>query len=115
MAVENLILDEVNVKELKFVEDDLLKKSVKCNFRVMGKKFGSLMKAVAAAVGKISPAQIAQLEGQGACTLDIEGGQAVTIERDDVEIISQDMPGWSVVSEGALTVALDINLTPELL
>ena len=115
MAVENLILDEVNVKELKFVEDDLLKKSVKCNFRVMGKKFGSLMKAVAAAVGKISPAQIAQLEGQGACTLDIEGGQAVTIERDGVEIISQDMPGWSVVSEGALTVALDINLTPELL
>ena len=115
MAVENLILDEVNVKELIFVEDDLLKKSVKCNFRVMGKKFGSLMKAVAAAVGKISPAQIAQLEGQGACTLDIEGGQAVTIERDDVEIISQDMPGWSVVSEGALTVALDISLTPELL
>ena len=115
MAVENLILDEVNVKELKFVEDDLLKNSVKCNFRVMGKKFGSLMKAVAAAVGKISPAQIAQLEGQGACTLDSEGGQAVTIERDDVEIISQDMPGWSVVSEGALTVALDINLTPELL
>ena len=115
MAVESLILDEVNVKELKFVEDDLLKKSVKCNYRVMGKKFGSLMKAVAAAVGKISPAQIAQLEGQGACTLDIEGGQAVTIERDDVEIISQDMPGWSVVSEGALTVALDISLTPELL
>lgn len=111
-AVKQLVLDEVNVKEIEFVEGQMLEKKVKCNFRVMGKKFGKLMKAVSNAVAELSQADIATLE-QGSITLTVEG-QACEIERADVEIISEDMPGWSVANEGALTVALDINITDEL-
>ena len=112
-AVTRLILDEVNVKELEFVETGLLQKSVKCNFRVMGKKFGKLMKAVAAAVGALSQDDIARIETDGRIALDVEGQQAV-VERDDVEIVSQDIPGWSVEHDGTLTVALDLNIDDEL-
>ena len=112
-AVRQLILDEVNVKTIDFVEGNMLEKKVKCNFRVMGKKFGKLMKAVNEVVTAISQDQIAQLETQGTLTVNVEG-QDCLIERDDVEIISEDMPGWSVANEGALTVALDITITDEL-
>ena len=112
-AVRQLILDEVNVKTIDFVEGNMLEKKVKCNFRVMGKKFGKLMKAVNEVVTAISQDQIAQLETQGTLTVNVEGQDCV-IERDDVEIISEDMPGWSVANEGALTVALDITITDEL-
>ncbi len=112
-AVRRLILDEVNVKELNFVETGLLQKSVKCNFRVMGKKFGKLMKAVAAAVGAMSQADIARLETEGRISLLIEGNDTF-VERDDVEIISQDIPGWSVEHDGTLTVALDLTIDDEL-
>ena len=111
-AVKQLILDEVNVKELVFVEGDMLEKKVKCNFRVMGKKFGKLMKAVAAACETLTKEQIAQLE-QGELSLCVEG-QEVVIERTDVEIISEDMPGWTVTNEGNLTVALDLTITESL-
>ena len=113
--VRQLILDEVNVKELEFVGDGdgLLVKKVKCNFRVMGKKFGKQMKSVSAAVNDMTQQQIAQLEKEGSINLIVDGAEAL-IEADDVEIISEDMPGWTVANEGALTVALDIDITPEL-
>lgn len=113
-AVKQLIMNEVNVKELKFVDGaGILVKKVKCNFRVMGKKFGKQMKAVAAAVDQLSQEQIAQLEADGRIDLTIEGAVA-TVEKDDVEIISEDIPGWLVANEGALTVALEVELTDEL-
>ena len=113
--MKQLILDEVNVKEMVFVEDGdgMLVKKVKCNFRVMGKKFGKQMKSVSQAVADMSQEQIAELEKQGQVTLAVDGGDAL-IELADVEIISEDIPGWTVMNEGALTVALDITITPEL-
>ena len=111
-AVKQLILDEVNVKELRFVEGDgMLVKKVKCNFRTMGKKFGKLMKAVAAAMEKLPQAQIAALEASGTLDVALESGETVTVDAADVEIFSEDIPGWTVANEGSLTVALDITLT----
>lgn len=112
-AMSQLILDEVNVKELEFVEGDMLEKKVKCNFRVMGKKFGKLMKAVAAAVGALSQDAINELSVNGSVQVDVDG-QTVKIVREDVEIVSEDIPGWTVANDGALTVALDLEITEEL-
>lgn len=112
-AMSQLILDEVNVKELEFVEGDMLEKKVKCNFRVMGKKFGKLMKAVAAAVGALSQDAINELSMNGSVQVDVDG-QTVEIVREDVEIVSEDIPGWTVANDGALTVALDLEITEEL-
>ena len=112
-AMKQLILDEVNVKEIEFVEGaGMLVKKVKCNFRTMGKKFGKQMKAVAAAVSAMGQEQIAMLE-QGSVTLCVEGVDAL-IELEDVEIYSEDIPGWSVANAGTLTVALDLTITEEL-
>lgn len=111
--VKQLILDEVNVKELRYADADLLEKTVKCNFRVMGKKYGKLMKAVSAAIAALTQPQIAVLEAEQSLALTIEG-QTVTIERADVEIVSRDMPGWTVANDGTLTVALDLEITPQL-
>mgnify|MGYP000572596089 CR=1 FL=1 len=114
-AVKQLILDEVNVKELQFVEGDgMLVKKVKCNFRTMGKKFGKLMKNVAAAVESLTQEQITELEREGTLGVALESGEAVTIEVADVEIFSEDIPGWTVANEGSLTVALDITVTDAL-
>ncbi len=113
-SVKQIFLQEVNVKDVKFVEGaGILVKKVKCNFRTMGKKFGKIMKAVAAAVDALSQEQIAALEANGTLDITVEG-QPVTIEAADVEIISEDIPGWLVGNEGNLTVALDITLTDEL-
>ena len=113
-AVKQLILSEVNVKELVFVEGDgILVKKIKCNFRTLGKKFGKLMKSVNATVTEMSQEQIAQLEKNGNITLQVEGVDAL-IELADVEIFSEDVPGWTVANEGALTVALDVEVTDEL-
>lgn len=112
-AMSQLILDEVNVKELEFVEGDMLEKKVKCNFRVMGKKFGKLMKAVAAAVGTLSQDAINEFSVNGSVQVDVDG-QTVEIVREDVEIVSEDIPGWTVANDGALTVALDLEITEEL-
>ena len=113
-AVKELIMNEVNVKELKFVEGQgILVKKVKCNFRTMGKKFGKMMKAIAAATAAFDQDQITALENNGQTELDIDG-QKVTIEAADVEIISEDIPGWLVTNEGNLTVALEVELTDEL-
>ena len=113
-AMQQLILDEVNVKELEFVEGQgILVKKVKCNFRTMGKKFGKQMKSVSAAVSALSQEQIAQLE-TGSLNLTLPEGDEVLIELEDVEIFSEDIPGWTVANEGSLTVALDIQVTDEL-
>ena len=113
-AVKKLILSEVNVKELVFVEGDgILVKKIKCNFRTLGKKFGKLMKSVNEAVTAMSQEQISELEKSGAITLQVEGTDAL-IELADVEIFSEDVPGWTVANEGALTVALDVEVTDDL-
>lgn len=112
--VKGLILNEINVKELKFIEGNgILVKKVKCNFRVMGKKFGKQMKAVANAVGELTQEQIAALESAGALDLTVDGSQ-IQISAEDVEIISEDIPGWLVANEGLVTVALEVELTDEL-
>ena len=115
-AVKQLIMNEVNVKELRFVEGaGVLVKKVKCNFRTMGKKFGKLMKSVAAAMDALSQEQIAELEKNGSIKL---AGQAelegIEVLAEDVDIISEDIPGWLVANEGNLTVALEVELTDEL-
>ena len=112
-AVKDLIMNEVNVKDLKFVEGTgILVKKVKCNFRTMGKKFGKLMKSVAAAVEALSQEQIAELEANGKLTIVPVGTtDPIEILTEDVEIISEDIPGWLVSNEGNLTVALEVELT----
>ncbi|MGI6232989.1 MAG: isoleucine--tRNA ligase [Prevotella sp.] len=113
-AVKDLILNEVNVKELKFAEGQgILVKKVKCNFRVMGKKFGKLMKLVAAKMSQLTQDEIASLEREGSYSFEADG-QQLTVEAADVEIISEDIPGWLVSNEGNLTVALEVELTDEL-
>ncbi|MCR4774514.1 MAG: isoleucine--tRNA ligase [Prevotella sp.] len=113
-AVADLIKNEVNVKALEFIEGQgMLVKKVKCNFRVMGKKFGKLMKGIAAQMDGLSQDEIAKLETEGKINVEVEG-QAVEVEAADVEIISEDIPGWLVSNEGNLTVALEIELTDEL-
>ncbi len=109
----SIITKEVNVKELQLMDGAMLVKTVKCNFRVMGKKFGKQMKSVADAVAAMTQSQIAELETNGAVTL-VAAGQGATVELADVDIMSQDIPGWSVANEGTMTVALDITITPEL-
>ncbi len=111
--MSSIITKEVNVKELELMDGSILEKSVKCNFRVMGKKFGKMMKAVSNAVTNMSQEQIGELESKGQVTLLADGQEAV-VELADVDIMSQDIPGWSVANEGTMTVALDITVTPEL-
>ncbi|WP_027318250.1 isoleucine--tRNA ligase [Bacteroides graminisolvens] len=114
-AVKSLIINEVNVKEINFVDGTagILVKKVKCDFKKLGPKFGKKMKAVAAAVGELPQEAIAELEKNGRYTLSLTDGEAV-IEAADVEIISEDIPGWLVANEGKLTVALEVTVTEEL-
>ncbi len=113
-SVKQIFLQELNVKDVKFVEGQgILVKKVKCNFRTMGKKFGKLMKGVAAQMDALTQEQIAQLEKDSVITINVEG-QDLTVEAADVDIISEDIPGWLVGNEGNLTVALDITLTDDL-
>lgn len=111
--MKEIIMKEVNVKELQLMDGKMLVKNVKCNFRVMGKKFGKMMKAVSNAVAEMSQVQIAELETNGQVTLQADKQDAM-IELADVDIVSQDIPGWSVANEGTTTVALDITITPAL-
>ncbi len=114
-AMQRLILDEVNVKQLEFVSGEgVISKKVKCNFRTMGKKFGKLMKSVNAAVLAMSQTQIAQLEAEEHLSLTLEDGTQVEVDLEDIEVFSEDLPGWSVANEGTLTVALDLNITETL-
>lgn len=114
-SVKNLILAEVNVKELQFVTEDdgILKKRIRPNFKALGPKFGKLMKGIAAAMAEMSTRDIAAFERDGRYVLSV-GGEQVEIEAADAEVISEDIPGWLVANDGSLTVALDIEVTPEL-
>jgi len=114
-AVEDLIMAEVNVKAVEYIDDTsgVLVKKVKPNFRTLGKKFGPKVKLIAGQVGQWGQDEIAQIERAGEYSLQLEG-EAVSLALEDVEISSEDIPGWSVASEGKITVALDISMTDEL-
>lgn len=114
-AVRELILNEVNVKELKHVDNaaGILVKKVKPDFKKLGPRYGKIMKQLAAEVQGMSQEAIATFEKEEKYTFDIDG-QAATIELADVEIISEDIPGWLVANAGKLTVALDVTITDDL-
>ena len=114
--VSHLICSELNVKQVEFLaaDNDLLVKKVKPNFKTLGPRYGKLMKALGAAIMAFDQQQINALEATGSAVVEVEGQQCeVTLA--DVEIATQDIPGWVVASDGALTVALDITLTQELI
>lgn len=113
--VKNLILNEVNVKELTFVDNaaGILVKRIKPDFKKLGPRYGKVMKQLAAAIQGMTQENIQQFEATGSFAFDIDGQQAV-VELADVEVISEDIPGWLVANEGRLTVALDITVTEEL-
>ncbi|MBN1597162.1 MAG: isoleucine--tRNA ligase [Bacteroidales bacterium] len=113
--VSGLILSEVNIKEIEFLKDTsgILVKKIKPNFKNLGPRFGKLMKQVASQIGNLSQEDIANFEIDGSYTLNIDN-QEVVLTPEDVEILSEDIPGWLVASEGKLTVALDIKVTDDL-
>lgn len=114
-AIKELVKSEINVKELKIVGNDegILVKSVKPDFKKLGPKFGKQMKAAAEIIKNLDAKSIATLERDGRLTFDL-GGTSAEVELADVEIISEDIPGWLVGNEGNLTIALDVTVTPEL-
>ena len=113
-AVKEIVLSEVNVKELEYMLDDsMLVKKIKPNFKALGPRYGKLMKQIAAKVNQWDADKIKQLETEGNISIDIDG-QNVEILLSDVEISTEDIPGWLVSSMGQLTVALDITITEEL-
>jgi isoleucyl-tRNA synthetase len=114
-GVKDLILSEVNVKEIEYVTDTegIIKKGIKPNFKTLGRRMGKHMKAVAQAIGKFGDAEIANLERNGGMQMVIND-EEFTLTLEDFEITTQDIPGWLVASDGPLTVALDVTLTDEL-
>ena len=114
-AVEDLIKHEVNIKNIELLEDasDILVKQIKPNFKVLGPRFGKDMKLIANAINAFSADDIKKIEQNG--NLDVEvNGKNINLGLDDVEIMSQDIEGWLVANEGALTVALDVTISDEL-
>ncbi|MBC9911327.1 isoleucine--tRNA ligase [Chitinophaga varians] len=113
--VEDLIKSEVNVKGIDYLTETggFIKKKIKPNFKSLGSKMGAKMKTVAAAIGAFTDTDIATIERDGHFNLAVEGEQ-LQIQLSDVEIISEDIPGWTVANKGALTVALDITITDQL-
>jgi isoleucyl-tRNA synthetase len=109
--VQNLILAEVNVKELSFI--DAIDKSIKPNFKTLGKKVGAKMKAVAAEIVNLKQDKISELEANGNCKIAVEG-EEISILLEDVEILSKEISGYKVANEGRLTVALDVSISAEL-
>ncbi|MBD0366924.1 MAG: class I tRNA ligase family protein, partial [Flavisolibacter sp.] len=114
--VEDLIKAEVNVKKIEYLTDteDFIKKKIKPNFQALGKKLGSKMKVVTAALANLSQHDIAYFEKEGRYSIPTGDGDTVELTLSEVDITSEDIPGWSVAGKGPLTVALDINVTPEL-
>ena len=114
-AVKNLIMNEVNVKEIELIEKTtgLITKRIKPNFKTLGPRYGKWMKQIAALVAEFSQERIAEVEAAPETVLDL-GAERITVTPADFEITSEDMPGWLVASEGKLTVALDITVTEEL-
>lgn len=114
-AVKNLIMGEVNVKQVQLIEDTtgVITKRIKPNFKTLGPKYGKQMKQIAALVAGFSQDQIAAIEASAETLLDVDG-EKITVTPADFEITSEDMPGWLVATEGKLTVALDITITDDL-
>jgi isoleucyl-tRNA synthetase len=114
-AIKHLILAEVNVKEIEYISDTsgLLVKKIKPNFKVLGKKVGAMMKDVAAAIPNLSPSDISKFESEGNFNLHLNG-QKINLIAEDVEILSEDIPGWQVTSDGNITVALDTSISEQL-
>ena len=114
-AMKQLILSEVNVKEMQLTDDSdgVLVKSIKPDFKKLGPKFGKKMKAAAAAINAFTQQQIAQIERDGSITFRLDG-EDVTVEVTDVDIHSEDIPGWLVASDGSVTVALEVEITDQL-
>ena len=113
--VKHLICSELNIKDVEFISADnnLLVKSIKPNFKTLGPRYGKIMKSIASKVTSFSQAEINALEAAGTCVFEVDG-QNVELLLSDVEIATQDIPGWVVANEGNLTVALDVTLTKEL-
>jgi isoleucyl-tRNA synthetase len=114
-AVRDLILSEVNVKEIEYIDHNsgVLVKTIKPNFKALGPRYGKMMKKLAARISAFSAEDIARLENEGSYSLALEG-EEILINLDDVEIITQDIPGWVVSTMNSLTVALDITITDKL-
>ncbi len=112
LHVKELILSEVNVKELELLEEDngILVKSIKPNFKTIGPKYGKQMKAIAAMTAQFTSEDIAKIESNGGWSGTLEG-EEIVLDMQDFEIVAQDIPGWLVSSEGNLTVALDVTIT----
>jgi isoleucyl-tRNA synthetase len=115
LAVTDLIKHEVNVKDIELLEDasNILVKQIKPNFKILGPRFGKDMKLIANKIGGFSADDIKKIEQKGILNVEING-KNITLERDDVDIISQDIEGWLVANEGVITVALDVTITDEL-
>ncbi|MGY3088496.1 isoleucyl-tRNA synthetase [Hymenobacter sp. UYAg731] len=115
--VEDLICAEINVKHIEFLDDEsesgVLVKSVKPNFKRLGQQYGPRLKAVGARIQQMTAAEISKLEKEGSLAVEVDG-QPITLAPDDVEIRTDDLPGWLVATDGPLTVALDVTLTDEL-
>jgi len=116
--VAELIKNEVNIKKLEVLPPNVdlenLIKKIKPNFKTLGKKYGKLMKEIAAAFATFTKQQISEFEKNGAGSFLLPSGENIDLQAEDFEIITEDMPGWLVANEGNLTVALDIEVTPEL-
>jgi isoleucyl-tRNA synthetase len=114
-SVKNIILSEVNVKEVEYLTDTegVIKKKIKPNFKVLGPKYSKLMKQIADVVSRFSQKQISEFEKNGQYELAV-GDDKITLKPEDVEIVTEDIPGWTLATEGNMTIALDINLTDEL-
>jgi isoleucyl-tRNA synthetase len=116
-SVKDIILDEVNVKQIVYVDDDsgIVQKSAKPNYPVLGKKLGKRMKAVASAVQELTTEQISEFESKGAIQLDLPDGDPVTLGVEDVAIARHGLEGWSVETESGVTVAVDTELDEDLI
>jgi len=114
-AVSDIILTEVNVKEVEYLADSssVIRKKIKPNFKTLGPRFGKLMKEISGAINRFAQEDISEIENNGSIEI-TAGVEKIKIGLEDVEILTEDIPGWIVASEGNLTIALDINLTMEL-
>jgi isoleucyl-tRNA synthetase len=114
-SVKALVLNEVNVKQIEYITDTagILVKRIKPNFKSLGPRYGKLMKEISGVINEMDQEQIAAFEKVQSFEIEA-GGTTLQLTLDDVEIISEDIPGWLVANEGAITVALDINVTEEL-
>jgi isoleucyl-tRNA synthetase len=114
-AVKDLILAEVNVKEVEYIDDtaSVLVKKIKANFKTLGPRYGKLMKEISTSINSLTPQEIVAFENNGNHTVTING-QQIILTLEDVEIISEDIPGWQVANDGKLTVALDVTVSEDL-